>query len=111
VGISFEQITGPVYPAIKQKAMKTSFEEIKDHQAIYTNVKVSKDVFDAVMKASVHCPRLFQLMHLGCKEGRETFRLTKPYETKVWDDAVFRIWKYDSFEEDYTLAQQFNYEY
>ena len=50
-------------------------------------------------------------MHEGIEQGNKNFDSIYPYQTKVWDDVVFRIWRYKSFEEEFALAQQFNYEY
>ena len=47
------------------KKIKTTFEEIKDYQALFTNVKVSKEIFDIIMTISLHCPLLYKLMHEG----------------------------------------------
>ena len=66
-GISFEQIVGPVYKGPNQIKMKTSFEEIKEHQALYGKVKVSQEIYSAIVDASVHCPKLHSLMLLGCE--------------------------------------------
>jgi len=50
-------------------------------------------------------------MHEGIEQGNKNFDSIYPYQPKVWDDLVFRIWRYKSSEEEYALAQQFNYEY
>jgi hypothetical protein len=60
---------------------------------------------------SIHCPLLYKLMHEGIEQGNKNFDSIYPYQTKVLDDVVFRIWRYKSFEEEYALAKQFNYEY
>ena len=106
-----EQIVGPLYGSPKQDKIKTSFEEIKDHQALYIYVKVSKEIFDIIMRVSLHCPLLHKLMHEGREKEWKNFDSIYPYEIKVWDDVIFRIWRYKSFEEEYALVQKINYEY
>ena len=110
-GIKVEQIVGPLYGGPKQDKINISFEEIKDHQALFINFKVSKEIFDIVMRVSLHCPLQHKLMYEGIKQVRKNFDLIYTYESKVWDDVVFRIWRYKNFEEEFALAQQFNYEY
>jgi hypothetical protein len=39
--------------------MKTSLEEIKEEQDIFSNVKVSREIFDIVILVSKNCPRLY----------------------------------------------------
>ena len=47
----------------------------------------------------------------GVKEGEHDEVLYKSYSTKVWVDVVLRFWHYAEFTLDYTLVQQFNFEY
>ena len=47
----------------------------------------------------------------GVKEGKHDEVLYKPYSTKVWVDVALHFWRYADFKLEYTLAQQFNYEY
>ncbi len=84
---------------------------MRDKNARYSCVKVDNEVYDAVMRASKHCPSLFQMLVSGYKQSNLEERLYKPITTKVCRDAVLRFWRYDDFALDYMLAQQFNYEF
>jgi hypothetical protein len=67
-------------------------------------------MFSAIHKASMHCPRLHQLLVSGVKQKKDEERLYKPITTNVHGDMVLRYWRYADFELDFMLAQQFNYE-
>ena len=90
--------------------MKTSLEEIKEEQGIFSNVKVDRETFDAVMRASKNCPRLYQMLVSGQEQSNIDHRLIKPITTLVCYDSVLRFWRYDDFALDFMLSQQFNYE-
>jgi hypothetical protein len=66
-GIEAEQIVGPIYKRQKVAPIKTSFEEMKQTQTLFSNCVVSKEIFDVALKFSVHCPKLHQLLMLGTR--------------------------------------------
>jgi hypothetical protein len=57
-----ELVVGHPLKKSKDDSLKTSLEEIKDVQGIYSNVKVNDDIYFAVMSASKNCPKLYQLL-------------------------------------------------
>jgi hypothetical protein len=76
----------------------------------FNRVKVSDETFRIVRRASIQCPRLYQLLVSGVRESDQEERLYKPRTTKVCLDMVLRFWRYADFELDYELAQNFNNE-
>ncbi len=43
----------------------TDLEELKEDRMVMKGVKVSGEIYKAVVKASFHCPKLFQLLVSG----------------------------------------------
>jgi hypothetical protein len=78
-GIEAEKIVGPIYKRQKMGPLKTSFEEMKQTQTMFSNCIVSTEIFNAVMKYAVHCPKLHQLLMLGTRGGEHDQRLYKPH--------------------------------
>ncbi len=54
-------------PILKPKLKKdmTDLEELKEDRMVMKGVKVSGEIYKAVVKASFHCPKLFQLLVSG----------------------------------------------
>ena len=65
---------------------------------------VSPSVFEIARKASINCPRLYQLLVSGVKESDWDERLYKAITTKICIDMVLRFWRYADFDLDYMLA-------
>ena len=43
----------------------TDLEEEKADRVIFSGMRASGDIYDAVIEAAVHCPRLYQLLMTG----------------------------------------------
>ena len=89
----------------------TSLEERKETRLAFSGVKANKEIQEAVMDASINCPKLFQLLVTGTQGSDLDHRLINPITTLVCRDSVLRFWRYDDFALDYMLGQQFTYEY
>ena len=76
----------------------------RDLRGIFSNVKVNDDIYDATIKAGIHCPRIHQLLITGTKGSDVDHRIVKAISTAVCGDTVLRFYSYNYFALDHMLA-------
>jgi len=96
-------------PAVAKKM--TDLEEEKADRLIFSAVRVTGHIYDAVVNAAVHCPRLYQLLMIGVPGKEWEQALYLPVSNVTVLEGMMRYWRLEDFSLDSSLGQAFNFEF
>ena len=89
----------------KKYLKKTDLEEIQEMQFILGHVDVSPELYERFGFYAEHCPRLWSMLQKGISGYKRQEALFKPITVTFDGTYYLRHYRYESFREDYMLAQ------
>ena len=92
----------------KKYVKKTDLEEIQEMQVVLGHVDVSPELYERIGFYAEHCPRLWSMLQKGISGYKRQEALFKPITVTFDGTYYLRHYIYESFRDDYMLAQLFN---